>query len=256
VGAKMEKPFNDPFVEFSYDTGKLQTNSLHQPDRNNFLKYVHIFSDLDEESIEKISKLCIRKTFNKESVVLFEDEAGSALFLIIKGRVKISRITNDGKEAILSILNEYDFFGDMAIIDNQSRSASAIAMSDSELFIIQRNEFMDLLQNHPEISINLLKELTRRLRNASMIIKSLSLNDAEGKVATVILQLANILGKIKQGIVEIEKLPFQHEIANMAGTSRETISRVLHTLEKKGFIKLKGSRLKIFNYEKFKALFN
>jgi CRP-like cAMP-binding protein len=210
---------------------------------------------LDDVTIEQISKIGSRKTFKKESVVLFEHETGSALFVIVEGKVKISRVSDDGREVILTILNESDFFGEMAIIDGLSRSANVTAMEDSELFIIQRNDFIGLLQTHPEISISLLKELTQRMRTADLKIKSLSLKDAEGKVATVILQLADDIGKIKNGAVEIEKLPLQHDLANMAGTSRETISRTLHSLVKKELIDLKGSKLKILNYEKFKELF-
>ncbi|MDR3667250.1 MAG: Crp/Fnr family transcriptional regulator [Ignavibacteriaceae bacterium] len=222
---------------------------------NDFLKYVPIFSELNDTTIDKISKIGNRKSFKKDSVVLFEHETGSALFVIVEGKVKISRVSDDGREVILTILNESDFFGEMAILDGLSRSANVTAMEDSELFIIQRNDFIALLQSHPEISISLLKELTQRMRAADLKIKSLSLKDAEGKVATVILQLADEIGKIKNGAVEIEKLPLQHDLANMAGTSRETISRTLHSLVKKELIDLKGSRLKILDYEKFKELF-
>jgi len=225
-------------------------------DKNDFLRYVPIFSEINDETIDQISKIGSRKSFTKDSVILFEQETGSALFVIISGKVKVSRVSDDGKEVILSILNESDFFGEMAILDGSSRSANVTAMEDSELFIIQRNDFIDLLHSHPEISVALLMELTKRLRAADMKIKSLSLKDAEGKVATVILQLADDVGKIKQGTVEIEKLPFQHDLANMAGTSRETISRTLHTFAKKGLVELDGSRLRILNYEKFKELFS
>ena len=227
---------------------------MQQP--NNFLKYVPIFSELDDDTLEKISKLGIRKSFKKDSVVLFEHETGTALFVIVDGKVKVSRVSDDGKEVILTILGESDFFGEMAILDGLSRSANVTAMEDSELFIIQRSEFLELLNVHPEVSIALLQELTQRLRSADMKIKSLSLKDAEGKVATVILQLADDVGKIKQGTVEIEKLPFQHDLANMAGTSRETISRTLHTFAKKGLVELDGAKLRIMNYEKFKELFS
>jgi CRP-like cAMP-binding protein len=222
---------------------------------NDFLKYVPIFSELNDSTIEQISKIGLRKTFKKDSVVLFEHETGSALFVIVEGKVKISRVSEDGREVILTILNDSDFFGEMAILDGMSRSANVTAMEDSELYIIQRNDFITLLQTHPEISIALLKELTQRMRASDLKIKSLSLKDAEGKVATVILQLADDIGKIKNGTVEIEKLPLQHDLANMAGTSRETISRTLHSLVKKQLIELKGSKLKIINYEKFKELF-
>jgi CRP/FNR family transcriptional regulator, cyclic AMP receptor protein len=223
---------------------------------SDFLKYVPIFSDLDAATIDKISNLGTRKVFKKDSVILFEHETGSALFVIIEGKVKVSRVSDDGKEVILTILSESDFFGEMAILDGLARSANVTAMEDSELFIIQRMEFLGLLHEHPEVSVALLQELTQRLRSADMKIKSLSLKDAEGKVATVILQLADDLGKIRQGTVEIEKLPFQHDLANMAGTSRETISRTLHSFAKKGLVELDGSKLRIINYEKFKELFS
>ena len=219
---------------------------------DDFLKYVPIFSELSDSTLEQISKLGVKKKFPKDSIILFEHETGSALFVIVSGKVKVSRVSEDGKEVILTILGDSDFFGEMAILDGLTRSANVTSMEDSELFIIQRKDFLELLQIHPEVSIALLQELTQRLRAADMKIKSLSLKDAEGKVATVILQLADDLGKIKQGTVEIEKLPFQQDLANMAGTSRETISRTLHSFAKKGLVELDGSKLRILNYEKFK----
>ncbi len=220
-----------------------------------FLQYVPIFSELDENAIEQIALIGSRKYFKKDSFILVEEEDGSALFVIIEGKVKIARSSNDGREVILSILTESDFFGEMAILDGQSRSASVIALEDTELFMIHRNEFLKLLREHPEVSIALLQELTQRLRVADLKIKSLSLKDAEGKVASVILQLADDVGKIKQGVVEIEKLPLQQDLANMAATSRETISRTLHSFAKKELIELEGSKLRILDYEKFKEVF-
>jgi CRP-like cAMP-binding protein len=223
-----------------------------------FLKSVPIFSELSDETLSQLSQSGSVQSFSRDSIILSEKEAGSALFIIISGKVKISRISSEDsdKEVILSILNPSDFFGEMALLDGLDRSATATAMEDSKIFIIQRNDFLELLQDHPDVSIALLQELTQRLRAAGMKIKALSLKDAEGKVATVLLQLADDIGKIKQGIVEIEKLPFQHELANMAGTSRETISRTLHAFAKKGLIELEGSKLRIVDYEKFKELFS
>lgn len=224
-------------------------------ENDNFLKYVPIFADLDDETLEQIYRLGKSKVYEKDSVILMEHETGSALFVIVSGKVKVFRVSEDGREVILSILSESDFFGEMAILDGLTRSANVTAIEESEIFIIQRSEFLNLLYEHPEVSVCLLQELTKRLRAADMKIKSLSLKDAEGKVATVILQLADDIGKIKQGVVEIEKLPFQHDLANMAGTSRETISRTLHSFAKRGLIELDGNKLRIPNYEKFKELF-
>jgi CRP-like cAMP-binding protein len=220
-----------------------------------FLKSVPIFSELDAERNRQISQLGTRKFYKKDAIILCENETGSALFVIISGKVKVSRSSDNGKEIILSILNESDFFGEMAILDGLNRSANVIAIEESELFMIQRVDFLNLLQENSEISIALLQELARRLRTSDMKIKSLSLRDAEGKVAAVILQLADDVGKIRHGKVEIERLPFQHDLANMAGTSRETISRTIHSFAKRGLIELEGTRLRINNYQKFKQYY-
>jgi CRP-like cAMP-binding protein len=222
---------------------------------SDFLLYVPIFADLDNETIDKIAKIGSKKNYIKDSIILMEEEVGSALFVIISGKVKVARTSNDGREVILTILGESDFFGEMAILDGLTRSATVTALEETELYLIERADFLNLLRQHPEVSISLLYELTTRLRAADMKIKSLSLKDAEGKVATVILQLADDVGKIKQGIVEIEKLPLQQDLANMAGTSRETISRTLHAFAKRGLVELDGSKLRIMDYEKFKEFF-
>jgi CRP/FNR family transcriptional regulator, cyclic AMP receptor protein len=222
---------------------------------SDFLKSVPIFSGLDSERLSQISLRGSRKFYKRDATVLSENEAGSALFVIISGKVKVSRGIEEGKEIILAILNESDFFGEMAILDGLNRSAGVIAIEETELFIIQRTDFLNLLQEHPEISVALLQELTRRLRISDMKIKSLSLRDAEGKVAVIILQLADDIGTIRQGKVEIDSLPFQYDLANMAGTSRETISRTIHTFVKRGQIELEGNKLTITNYEKFKEMY-
>lgn len=224
-------------------------------DYTEFLKNVPIFSDLNQESLTRVAQSGVLQSFKKDSIILSEEEAGNALFVIASGKVKVVRSDSSDREVILAILNESDFFGEMALLDGFNRSANVIAMEDSRLFIIQRSEFLDLLRKFPDVSIALLQELSTRLRSSSMKIKALSLKDAEGKVATVLLQLADDVGKIKQGVVEIEKLPFQHELANMAGTSRETISRTLHSFAKKGLVELDGPKLRIIDYEKFQELF-
>lgn len=220
-----------------------------------FLSFVPIFSDLPSETLDQIEKIGTRKSYKKNDVILMEEDSGTALFVIVTGKVKVARSSSDGREVILTILSDSDFFGEMAILDGLTRSATVTSIEETELFLLQRNDFMNLLHEHPEISVALLQELTKRLRSADMKIKALSLKDAEGKVATVLLQLADDIGKIKQGKVEIDKLPLQQDLANMAGTSRETISRTLHSFAKRGLVELEGSKLKILDYEKFKGMF-
>lgn len=220
-----------------------------------FLRYVPIFTDLPEDAIKKIEQIGRRKTYSKDEPILLEEDSGTALFVIISGKVKVSRSSSDGREVILTILGESDFFGEMAILDGLARSANVIAIEKSDVFLIHRTDFLNLLRNHTEVAITLLQELTTRLRNADMKIKALSLKDSEGKVATVLLQIAEYSGIIRQGVVEIEKLPVQQDLANMAGTSRETISRTLHAFAKRGLVELDGIKLRILDFAKFKDSF-
>ena len=118
--------------------------------------------------------------------------------------------------------------------------------------MIHRRDFLQLIERSPHVAVSLLRELTRRLRRSDGQIKSLSLKDAVGRVASVILQLADDTGKIKKGKVIIPDFPLQQDLANMAGTSRETISRTIHQFIREGLLEQQGNSLIIPNFDKFK----
>ncbi|MBI3193304.1 MAG: Crp/Fnr family transcriptional regulator [Ignavibacteriae bacterium] len=219
------------------------------------LRNVPIFGDIDQSELARIVHVGVRKKYKKGSIILLEEEAGAALFIIASGKIKIVRTDDEGREVILSILGENDFFGEMAILDGLARSATAVAITKTDLFMIHRQDFLKLLHEYPAVAISLLRELTSRLRKADAQIKNLSLKDANGRVANVIIQIADDVGKIRKGRVEIDDLPLQQDLANMAGTSRETISRMLHQFIKKGHVELQGNKLIINDYEKFKSLY-
>ncbi|MFZ1082746.1 MAG: Crp/Fnr family transcriptional regulator [Candidatus Kryptoniota bacterium] len=221
-----------------------------------FLKNAPIFEELEEKDFTRISACGVRKVYTKGEVILMEEESGSALFVIIFGEVKVVRIGEDGREVILGILGPSDIFGEMALLDGEARSASVIAMDDAELFIIHRKDFLSLLHEYPSIAISLLRHLTLRLRRADALIKSLSLKDAYHRVGYVLLQFADERGKIKQGRVEVDNLPVQQEIANMSGTTRETVSRTIGKMEKLKLINLNENRIVIRDYEDFRRKFS
>lgn len=223
-----------------------------QKEEIHFLRNVPIFADLSEKELARIAKLGTRQKYKKGSVVVIEQESGAALFIIISGKVKVVRMDESGREVILSIFGPGEFFGEMSLLDGMARSASVVATTKAELFMIHRRDFLQMLNDYPSIAISLLAELAMRLRKADMQIKSLSLKDAAGRVANVLLMLAEDIGFFRKGKVEIEELPLQQDIANMAGTSRETVSRMLHMFAEQGKIELKGSKVIINDYEAFK----
>lgn len=220
------------------------------------LKTVPIFSELELADIETIIEIAESRRYKKDSMILMEEEAGRTFFIILDGKVKISRISDDGREVILSILREGDFFGEISILDGMARSANVTAFEDSELILIRKDAFFDILYRYPQVSIALLKELASRIRKSDSQIKSLSLKDATGKVANAILMLASNVGQVRGSHVEILGLPLQQDMANMAGTSRETISRVLKNLIEQGYVVKSGNKLVITDFDKFKRDFS
>ena len=157
---------------------------------------------------------------------------------------------------ILSLLGPGEIFGEMAIIDGEARSANALAQENCELIAIQRSEFLRLLRRNFKISFALMGELAKRLRKSDQQIEALSLSDAEHRIGVSILNLAEDMGVIRKGQVTIEKLPFQQDIANMSGTSRETVSRVLKLFEDRLMITKVGHTVVIPDYAFFKRLFD
>ncbi|MGO9480878.1 MAG: Crp/Fnr family transcriptional regulator [Candidatus Kryptoniota bacterium] len=221
-----------------------------------FLRDVPIFEELEEKDFARISACGVKKIYIKGEVILREEESGSALFAIINGEVKVVRVGEDGREVILGVLGPSEIFGEMSLLDGEARSASVIAMDNAELFMIHRKDFLSLLNEYPSIGISLLRHLTLRLRQADALIKSLSLKDAYHRVGYVLLKFADERGKIKQGKVEVGNLPVQQEIANMSGTTRETVSRTFSKMEKMKLINISGNGIVIQDYENFRRKFS
>ena len=225
-------------------------------DKLSLLESVPIFSDLSKSDLTKISDRMTQRSFTKNQMILLEDDLGQTFFVISKGSVKITRLSDDGREVILAMLGEADFFGEMSLLDGDGRSANVVALEASEVLTLARNEFLDILEKYPKISICLLEELTHRLRKSDQQIESLSLSDVEQRIGITLIRLAEELGTIKQGSVTITNLPFQQDIANMAGTSRETVSRTFKLLEEKGLLSRQGRHLVIYNFNQFSKTFS
>lgn len=215
------------------------------------LQSVALFWDLSEEELGYISQKMIARHYETGKFIFLEDSEGEQCFFVVQGSVKVTRLSKDGREVILAMLNEGEFFGEMALLDGESRSANVIALEETEVLTLNREDFLVVLHDYPQIAIQLLKEMAHRLRKSDRQIASLSLSDAEKRIALCIIRFADEQGIIKRGQVSIPKMPIQQDIANMAGTSRETVSRAINLLEKEHFIKRQGRELLILDYKQF-----
>ena len=212
-------------------------------DEKELLRTVPIFAELADEDISSLARLTTRRRYPKDTVVFFENEEGDSFFCIVAGRIKVTILGDDGREVILSVLGRGDFFGEMALLDNEPRSATAIAVEDTELLSLHRNDFQSVLSDNRSIMSALIKILTARLRRANHQISTLALLDVYGRVARVIVDTARDEGKrLKDGRIAFRRATHQ-EIANRIGTTRETVTRMLKDLERQGLIQVEGKEL-------------
>jgi CRP/FNR family transcriptional regulator, cyclic AMP receptor protein len=227
--------------------------------KTDLLKGVDLFSALDDHQLETIAQMIIEKSFRKSDIILMEDdESSQSLFIIAKGEVKVVLTAEDGREAILASLKEGDFFGEMSLLDGEPRSATVRAVEDSRLLVIRREDFLAAMKKQPDLALTLLGEMSRRLRKSNRQISSLALMRVYGRVAATLLQLMEergIRSKTKEGksMIVVKDRPTQQFIADMSGTTRETVSRVLNFFQKKGYIVLDGKDLLILQEDELKT---
>ncbi len=210
------------------------------------LKSVNLFADLKDNELETISRILYVNTYHRGQLIFQEGEDGNALFVVLKGRVKVCLYDEEGREYVLDVIGKDGFFGELALIDELPRSANAIAMEASDLLVVRRADFTKLLMENPSISINILKVLAGRLRVADERIKWLAFLNVEGRILKYLLEIGARLGIKMKDYVIIERGPSQIEIANSCGCSRETVSRMVSSLVKKGVISVRRRQYTLY----------
>ena len=219
-------------------------NCNHFPtDPNSFktcISGVPIFNHLSNEEMQKVVQSARSRTYSKGEIIFQPGDLAEKLLIIHKGRVKIYRVSELGKEQLLRILEPGDFMGDISLFTNEIVANYAEAMVNTEICAIHRSDIQELLGTHPNISLKILEELGRRLNEAEKTIEMLSLKDAEKRVATYLVELVKEeTGKQPINLV----LPMsKKDLSSLIGTTQETLSRRLSTFQELGWISLNGQR--------------
>ena len=219
---------------------------------NDLLREVPLFEGLGDEDLEAIGKVTIPRSFDKDQVIILAEEEGDALFIISMGQVKVSIVSEDGREVILSLLGEGAVFGELSLLDGKPRSANVVATRDTELYMVRRADFLQLLCRVPQIAVGLLAELASRLRRTDRKIEGLALLDVTSRISETLLQLAADQGHQSHDGLVLEGRPTHQQLANMSGTTRETVSRVLKRLEAQGYLSVAGRTITILREEHWK----
>ena len=199
-----------------------------------------LFAELDDREIASIASVAKLRRYAKDDVIFHADEAGDVFCVIREGKVKITMISPEGKEIILTMMGPGEFFGEMALLDDSPRSATVIALEPLEVVTIWRTDFLQILADNFSITRKMLAELSKRVRRMSLRIESLATMDVYGRLARFFLDLAQQQGKVlDNGYVAVTR-PTHQAIANMIGTSRETVSRLIHELMRQDLLLSEG----------------
>lgn len=210
------------------------------------LKKISLFSELYTHELDYVLEVSEKRKYPRGSIVIYQGDKPEFLYLILKGCVKVSLDHANGKETILSILKEGDYFGEMSAFDQLPRSATILTEEDSEFLAISQKAFKDMVMKYPEIALKMLKEMSIRLRAANELIGSLSHLNVKERVAKTLWNLCRSSGKTwKDGRIKIPR-PALKDIASMSGTSRETVSRILSGFSKKGLLELTKEEIIIY----------
>jgi CRP/FNR family transcriptional regulator, cyclic AMP receptor protein len=205
-----------------------------------FLSTVPLFGGLDQIELQRFAELTREKFYPRGSVILFENDPGDSLFVVRQGRVKVVLIGEDGREVILGVLGVGEHFGELSLIDDRPRSAHVIAMDDSHLLVLRREDFRKRVESSPAVAWSLLTEMSRRLRRADEKIGGLVLLDVPGRIARLLLDLA-----AEGGGDTIEKALTHQTIAQMIGASRETVSRAMKDFQDANWVTVERRRITI-----------
>lgn len=212
-----------------------------------FFKEGSLFGNLSEEELEQLAYIARGRKYDRGQVIFYEGDLGGSLYLLESGVVKIVVMSEDGREHILGLLHPGDFFGEISLIDGEPRSATAMALEAVSVVMLNRKDFIRLLGENPEMSLKIMVTLCERLRKTDKHVESLAFLSAPGRVARVLLNLAETQAPGEKKDITISHKITRQEFASIAGTSRETLTRVLMDFQDDEIIKLGKNKIHIYD---------
>lgn len=208
-----------------------------------------IFQGVDPDAVSELIQEMETVTFPRGTTIFDEGEPGDRLYIIVDGKVKLARHAPDGRENLLSVMGPSDMFGELSIFDPGPRTSSAVCVTEVTAATMDSTLLKRWIDEHPEISQQLLRVLARRLRRTNASLADLIFTDVPGRVAKTLLQLANRFGTQEGGALRVNHDLTQEEIAQLVGASRETVNKALATFAHRGWIRLEGKSVLIVDTE-------
>ena len=218
------------------------------------LRRIPLFREFGDEQLEAVRATVAERSFPKHQFIVREGEPGDTFFVIASGSVAVCRVASDGRETILSILKEGDFFGEMSMFDSSLRSASIKTLTDVRVGAVRRDDFLNLIDANPQIGRLLVIELSERLRAANALIAATTSQDIRGRLASLLLNLADQFGERVDNGTRITLRLTNQEMANMIGTTRETVNRTLNRFWDDKLVDMRTAHVVIVEPDRLRAL--
>lgn len=203
-----------------------------------------LFSGLSEGELEKIARIAVLKNVGRGESIFFEGDEGNGFYMVLEGRVKIFKMSMEGKEQILHIFGPGEPFGEVPVFHGQPFPANALALVKSKLLFFPRLQFVDLVTANPSLALNMLAMLSLRLRRFASQIESLSLKEVPGRLAAYLIYLSEEQGTVSQVTLDIPK----GQLASLLGTIPETLSRIFSKMTEEGLIRVEGRTIRIDDF--------
>lgn len=218
------------------------------------LKQIPIFSSFSDEQLQQVGACTTERSYRKGMVVFMEGEPGEGFHYIQSGKVKIVKISEDGREHIIHVLGAGDIFAGVVLFNNAPYPATAIALEDCLIGMIKNTEFERLTLENPALAMHLIKAINQRLIYAQQKIANLALSDVAARTAEALLRLGRESGRRNRaGRLEIDVELSRQDLASLIGTTRETVTRTLSALKKSQIIEFDGQRIIILDEAKLSS---
>lgn len=209
------------------------------------LSRITIFQDLPLQEIKEIAKRARRRVFSQGDPVFFSGDPGHCVYFIGSGKVKIHTTREDGEETVIGILSDGEFFGELSVLDGQPRSADVTCLEPTEIAVLDREEFLSILDRYPSLSRKVLIAQAARLRATDRMLDYIASLDVYGRVAAQLMELAQRYGRQTPNGIELDLRITQQDLAGMVGASRESVNKVLNHYRNRGIVSFERGRITI-----------
>jgi CRP-like cAMP-binding protein len=209
---------------------------LERDARRNALQACPLFSAMKPEELDEILKFASERRYRRGQTILQRGDPGSSMMAVLRGRVRISSVSSDGKELTLNVINPGEVVGEIALLDGEPRSADATAIEDTLLLVVERRHFLPFLRQNEDLYLRLLAVLCRRLRRTSMALEEIALFDLPVRLARVLLKLGDDYGRPTPQGTRIELKLSQRDLSNLVASSRESVNKQLRTWREAGVV--------------------